>query len=65
MENKYLNAEGLQLLWERIKQLVYECCGGNSVTYRLEREGDTIVLIGSDGSRSEVEMGAYAVCEAD
>lgn len=61
--NKYLNQTGLAVLWERIKQLVYECSGGQSVTYRLERDGSNLVLVGSDGTRSVVDMSAITGCE--
>lgn len=61
--NKYLDSAGLAVLWSRIQQLVYECASKNSVKYRLESNGNTITLVGSDGSRSTVSMEAYAACD--
>lgn len=63
MANKYLDSEGLAILWERIQQLVYTCGSRGKVTYRLESNGNKVSLIGSDGSVSTVEVTATASCE--
>ena len=42
--------------------LVYECAGKSTVKYRLEVDGDTVSLVGSDGSRSTVTITATASC---
>lgn len=63
---KYLDEAGVSALWERIKQLVYECCcnsSGGGVTYWLESDENTITLVGSDGSRSSVSVVSTAVCD--
>lgn len=60
---KYMDGAGLSHLWERIQMLVYECAGKNTVKYRLEVDGDTVSLVGSDGSRSTVTITATASCE--
>lgn len=62
--NEYLDKRGLGILWERIKQLVYECGCSCAVTYHLESDGNTISLIGSDGSESTVEVVATASCDS-
>lgn len=59
-QNEYLDKAGLAVLWERIKKLIAECCGG--VTYTLESDGNTITLVGSDGSRSSVAVISTASC---
>lgn len=62
----YLDGDGLALLWERIKMLVYSCAGGGGgggVTYRLESDGNQITLVGSNGSRSTVTVDAIAECD--
>lgn len=69
--NEFLDKAGLSVLWERIQQLVYECgcdCesgsgSGSGVKYRLESDGTSIALIGSDGSRSVVTVPATASCD--
>ena len=61
--NKYLDNAGLATLWERIQRLVYECGCSCAVTYRLESDGNTITLIGSDGTRSAVSVVSTASCE--
>lgn len=61
--NKYLDSAGLSVLWERIKQLVYECAGKNAVTYTLESNDNAITLVGSDGTRSSVTVASTAVCD--
>lgn len=63
--NEFLDKAGLAVLWERIKQLVYECGCRDAVTYRLESNGSTIFLIGSDGSRSAVDITATASCSEE
>lgn len=64
MANKeYLDKAGLAVLWERIKQLVYECGCQCAVTYRLESSNGTITLVGSDGSRSTIVVTAVAQCD--
>ena len=60
---KYMDGAGLSHLWERIQMLVYECAGKNTVKYRLEVDGDTVSLVGSDGSTSTVTITATASCE--
>ena len=60
--NEYLDKRGLGILWERIKQLVYECGCSCAVTYHLESDGNTITLVGSDGSTSTVTVTAVANC---
>lgn len=61
--NEFLDKEGLSVLWEQIKQLVYECCNcGGGVTYRLESDGNEISLIGSDGTVSAVAVISTASC---
>lgn len=60
--NEFLDKQGVATLWERIKQLVYECCCKNITTYRLESDGNTITLIGSDGTRSSVAVISTASC---
>lgn len=60
---KYMDGAGLSYLWERIQMLVYECAGKNIVKYRLEVDGDTVSLVGSDGSTSTVTITATASCE--
>lgn len=62
-DNKYLNQTGLAVLWERIKQLVYECGCNCAVTYTLESDGNVITLVGSDGTRSSVSVVSTAVCD--
>ena len=62
-DREYLDKSGLSALWQRIQQLVYECGCRCAVTYRLEKSGDTVTLVGSDGSRSSVSIEATAVCE--
>lgn len=57
---EYLDKQGLATLWERIKQLVYECGCQCRVTYTLESNGNTVTLVGSDGSRSTVNVTAVA-----
>lgn len=63
--NEFLDRTGVATLWERMRQYVYECCcsRGGGVTYRLESDGNEVTLVGSDGSRSTVEVEATAVCE--
>ena len=61
--NEFLDKTGLAALWERIQQLVYECGCRCAVTYRLESDGNTIALVGSDGTRSVVAITATASCE--
>ena len=58
----YLDKDGLALLWERIQRLVYECGCRCAVTYRLESDGNTVTLVGSDGTRSAVVITATASC---
>ena len=60
--NEFLDKQGVATLWERIKQLVYECCCKNITTYRLESDGNTITLIGSDGTSSSVAVISTASC---
>lgn len=60
---KYLDANGVAVLWQRIQQLVYECGCKCAVTYHLESDGNTITLVGSDGTRSVVPVIAVASCE--
>lgn len=60
--NEYLDKRGLGILWERIKQLVYECGCSCAVTYHLESDGNIISLVGSDGSVSQVAVTAVANC---
>ena len=60
--NEFLDKQGVGVLWERIKQLIYECCCKNITTYRLESDGNTITLIGSDGTRSSVAVISTASC---
>lgn len=60
---KYLDANGVAVLWQRIQQLVYECGCKCAVTYHLESDGNTITLVGSDGTRSVVPIIAVASCE--
>lgn len=60
---KYLDANGVAVLWQRIQQLVYECGCKCAVTYHLESDGNTITLVGSDGTRSSVAVISTAVCE--
>lgn len=63
-DKEFLDKEGLAVLWERIRQLVYECGGeGGGVTYTLESDGNTITLVGSDGTRSAVAITATASCD--
>lgn len=59
---KYMDSAGLSHLWERIQMLVYECASKSTVKYRLEVDGDTVSLVGSDGSRSTVTITATASC---
>lgn len=61
----FIDDEGLAVLWERIKQLVYACGGngGGGVTYTLQSDGETLTLVGSDGSTSSVDIKAKAVCD--
>ena len=65
MNEKYLNGEGLATLWERIQRLVYECGCRCAVTYRLESDGNTVTLVGSDGTRSAVVVEATASCSGN
>ena len=60
--NEFLDKQGVATLWERIKQLVYECCCKNITTYRLESDGNTITLVGSDGTSSSVAVVSTASC---
>lgn len=60
--NKYLDGAGVVTLWQRIQRLVYECAGKSAVTYRLESDGNTITLIGSDGTSSSVAVISTASC---
>ena len=60
--NKYLDGAGVATLWQRIQRLVYECAGKSAVTYRLESDGNTITLIGSDGTSSSVAVISTASC---
>lgn len=61
--NEFLDKAGLASLWERIRQLVYECGCQCKVTYTLEVNGNVLTLVGSDGSRSTVVITATADCE--
>lgn len=61
--NGYLDKTGVSLLWTRIQRLVYECAGKSAVKYRLESDGNKVILIGSDGSRSAVTVTATASCD--
>lgn len=61
--NEFLDKAGLASLWERIRQLVYECGCQCKVTYTLEVDGNTLTLVGSDGSKSVVNITAVAECE--
>lgn len=58
MDEKYLNANGLAILWGRIQQLVEKCGGsgggGGGVTYTLQCNENVVSLVGSDGSISTV-----------
>lgn len=55
MDEKYLNANGLAVLWGRIQQLVEKCGGGGGgVTYTLQCNENVVSLVGSDGSISTV-----------
>ena len=56
MSSNFLDKEGLATLWQRIQQLVYECGCQCRVTYKLESDGNMITLVGSDGSKSVVEI---------
>lgn len=60
---KYLDASGLATLWERIQRLVYECGCQCAVRYHLEVDGNTVILVGSDGSRSSVDVSAATACD--
>lgn len=60
MGNEYLDKQGLATLWERIKELVYECGCQCRIKYRLEVNGNAVTLVGSDGSRSTVYVTAVA-----
>ena len=60
--NEFLDKQGVATLWERIKQLVYECCCKNITTYHLESNGNQIALIGSDGTVSVVAVVSTASC---
>lgn len=63
--NEFLDKAGLSALWERIKQLVYECGCQCKVTYTLEvTDGNVLTLVGSDGSKSVVTIAATAECES-
>lgn len=61
--NEFLDKAGLASLWERIRQLVYECGCQCKVTYTLEVNDNVLTLVGSDGSRSTVTITATADCE--
>lgn len=65
----YLDAEGLSVLWERIKRLVYQCAGqgsgGGGVRYWLESNGNEVSLHGSDGSVSTVVVDPVPVCSPE
>lgn len=61
--NEFLDKAGLASLWERIRQLVYECGCQCKVTYTLEVKDNVLTLVGSDGSRSTVTITATADCE--
>lgn len=63
--NEYLDKTGLGVLWERMKQYVYECCCSQHVTYTLESNGSTISLVGSDGTRSTITVTATASCTSE
>lgn len=63
--NKFLDETGLAILWERIRQLVYECGCNCAVTYKLVSNGNEITLVGSDGSRSTVEVEAVTSCSEE
>ena len=65
MDEKYLNANGLAVLWGRIQQLVEKCGGGSTIRYRLESDGSNITLVGTDGSRSSVSVVSTATCGDD
>lgn len=54
--NQYLDKTGVAFLWARMKQYVYDCCCSQKVTYTLEKEGSTLILQGSDGSKSVVTL---------
>lgn len=60
--NEFLDKNGVATLWEQIKQLVYECGCQCAVTYTLESDGNTVTLVGSDGSRSSVAVVSTATC---
>lgn len=60
---KYLDANGVSVLWQRIQQLVYECGCKCAVTYHLESDGNTVTLVGSDGTRSSVAVISTATCD--
>lgn len=60
--NEFLDKNGVAALWERIKQLVYECGCQCAVTYTLESDGNTVTLVGSDGTRSSVAVISTASC---
>lgn len=62
---KYMDSTGLSVLWERIRMLVYECASSNIVKYRLEVNGNTVTLVGSDGSTSSVDVTATTSCESE
>ena len=61
--NEFLDKAGLATLWERIKELVYECGCNCAVTYTLESDGNTVTLVGSDGTKSAVTISSAASCD--
>lgn len=62
---EYLDKQGLLTLWERIQQFVYECGCACAVKYHLETDGETVTLVGSDGSRSTVAVPATVACTSN